>query len=98
MSYPEITATDVEAEFVFRNCISITIRGEMFASISEEAISGDGTTFMRFPASKQIEEARVGLPDSTSVYHYRLVFLGELIDILCCKAPEVNVRGLHVSG
>jgi hypothetical protein len=94
-SYPTVYSTISEADFVFRQCLSVTIRDEMLVSISEEAQGGEGTTFVGFLSSPQIDAARLGRPDGFSAFHYRLNFPNEIIDVVCSKVPEVTVRHLY---
>jgi hypothetical protein len=94
-SYPTIYSTISEADFVFRNCLSVTVRDELLVSISEKTLDGEGSTFIRFLSSPQIDAARLGRPDGFSVFHYRLNFQNEIIDVVCSKVPEVIVRHLR---
>lgn len=94
-SYPTLYSTISEADFIFRQCLSVTVRDEMLVSISEEALVGEGTTFVRFLSSPQIEAARQGRPDGFPVFHYRLNFQNEIVDVICSKVPEVVVRHLR---
>jgi hypothetical protein len=95
LSYPEVYSTVTEAEFVFRRCLSVTVRDEMLVSISEKTPEGEGQTFVRFLNSPQIDEARLGRPDGFSVFHYRLIFQNEVIDAVCHQVPDVIVRHMR---
>lgn len=94
-SYPQTYSTVSEAEFVFRQCLSVTIREEMLVSITEESPKGEGETFVRYLSSPQIDAARIGRPDGFSVFHYRLIFQNEILDVLCRQVPEVAIRHLR---
>ena len=84
-SYPTVYSTISEADFVFRRCLSVTVRDEMLVSISEKTPDGEGSTFVRFLSSPQIDAARLGRPDGFSVFHYRLNFQNEIIDVVCSE-------------
>jgi hypothetical protein len=94
-SYPTVYSAISEADFVFRRCLSVTIRDEMLVSISEKTLDGEGSTFVRFLSSPQIDAARLGRPNGFSVFHYRLNFQNEIIDVVCSEVPEVIVRHLR---
>jgi hypothetical protein len=95
LSYPMVYSTVTEAEFVFKRCLSLTVREEMLVSISEKTPEGEGKTFVRLLSSPQIDAARLGRPDGFSVFHYRLNFQNEIIDVVCSKVPEVTVKNLR---
>ncbi len=95
MSYPQTRTIVSEASFVFRRCLSFTVQEEMLHSVSEEEMEGEGETFVRFLHSPRIDAARVGRSDSFRAYHYRLVFQGEILDILCCEPPEITLKQMR---
>ena len=94
-SYPKVNLTISEAEFVFRQCLSVTVRDEMLVSISEKTPEGEGKTFLRFLSSPQIDAALLGRSDNFSIFHYRLIFQNEIIDVVCSELPEAVVRHLR---
>lgn len=51
--------------------------------------------FVRYLSSPQIDAARIGRPDGFSVFHYRLIFQNEILDVLCRQVPEVAIRHLR---
>ena len=73
----------------------MTVRDEVLVSLSEKTPKGEGQTFVRFLSSPQIDAAHLGRPDGFSVFHYRLIFQNEIIDVVCSKVPEVVVRHLR---
>ena len=94
-SYPKTYDVIAEAEFVFIECLSVTMRDEMLVSLTEKIDGGEGETFVRFLASPQIEAARLGRPDGCSIFHYRILTQNEIVDVVCCKVPEVLVRHMR---
>ena len=91
-SYPKISTTVAEAEFVFLRCLSVTVREEMLVSISEKTPEGEGQTFLRFLSSPQIDAARLGRPEGLPLFHYRLIFQDEIIDVVCSEVAEVDFK------
>lgn len=95
MSIPMVYAVLSEAEFVFQKCLSLAVQDEFLISVSQEALQGDGTTFIRFIDSPLIKAAKIGRPNDFTVFHYRLVLQNECIDVVCCKVPEVSLKHLR---
>lgn len=92
MSQPDICTIITEAEFVFRQCLSVLVQDEMFASISEDRNIGEGVTFLRFLDSTLINAARLSQVDDSPLFHYRLSFQDEIIDVVCGKVPNVTLK------
>jgi hypothetical protein len=92
LSYPTIFTQQGEATFRFRQCLSFRILDEMAESLYGEKEPGDGKTFVRFLSSKILQQYRNGLPAGSPLFHYRLVFQSEIIDVVCRETPEIAKR------
>lgn len=50
---------------------------------------------MRFLDSPKLRAAKIGRPEDFTVFHYRLVFQDESIDVICCKVPEISLSHMR---
>jgi hypothetical protein len=90
LSYPAIHTKVMDATFRFSDCLSVYVRGDFAACVSEED-RGDGETFVRFFSSEllSMQRGRGSDADAARLRHYRLICADEIVDILCRTAPAI---------
>jgi len=89
MSFPSIRTVIAEATFNFSLCLAFSLSDELITSPTADS-HPNGNTFARISSSELLKSTKIARPE-TVFYHYRIIFIDQVADIVCQTAPEVTL-------